>query len=145
VRLFYYDNGGSYSSIIAAYIHLQKLPEDRIPSINEIVKILEEHPGDFGVPNFVGNDLWNNQVYIIGFDSDSGLALQTIGHFLSKQDISFLKWHFVDTLDSTNLFIKTGGFISHIHSKSGKYLAAIGIQKGYFQLVQLVKSSQTYI
>lgn len=147
MKCFYYCYGRSHSSVVAAYIHLHKLPEDRIPSIEEILSIPEfdqGNPRDFGVPYFIGTDNSGNEIYIIGFGSNAGLALQTIYNIQSQQGLKTLDWHFFNALERIDILTKIGGFLSrNLKIKSGKYLAALGIRKSYHHLLELVKSART--
>jgi stage V sporulation protein AE len=131
--------------VIAACIHLQRLPEDRIPSIKEILAIPEfdqADPRDFGVPYFIGEDFRNNQVYIIGFGKNYQLALQTIHYILADQGCDPLDWHFFNALNQIGTLTKIGGFLSRNLKIIfiGRHLAALGIQKSYLKLVKLVQS-----
>jgi hypothetical protein len=114
--------------------------------VKEILMIPEfdqGNPRDFGVPYFLGNDLLGNQIYIIGFGGAQKLALQTIYNILQQQGIDQLNWLFFNALEQINLLTRIGGFISrNLRIKFGKYLAALGIQKSYPQLLELVKSAK---
>jgi hypothetical protein len=145
VKFFYFSNRQSAIAVIAAYIHLQKLSEDRIPFIQEILTISEFDNNkirDYGVPYFIGQDPENHQIYVINFAADSELALQTIFNILNQRGWNPLDWHFFNVGESYSMLIKVGQVISSklkIHSV-GKYIVAIGIQRSYFQLLKTVKS-----
>ena len=145
MKLFYFCYGRSHSSVIAGYIHLQKLPLDRIPSIQEILAIPEfdqANPRDFGVSYFLGRDTGDNEVYIIGFGKDHQFALQTIHYILIDRGYNPLDWHFFNALDQIGTLTRIGGYLSRRLKliTLGRHLAALGIQKSYSQLVKLVES-----
>jgi hypothetical protein len=144
VKLFYFCYGRAHSSVIAGYIHLQKLPGDRIPSIKEIIAVPEfdkANPGDFGIPYFLGKDDLGREVYVIGFGKNHLLALQTIHYILINQGNDPSDWHFLNALNKIGILTKIGGFLSRNLKivTIGRYLAALGIQKSYFQLIKLVE------
>lgn len=146
MKLFYFCYGRAHSSVIAGNIHLQRLPADRIPTIKEIIAVPEfdkSNYRDFGIPYFLGKDQNGHEVYIIGFGKNHLLALQTI-NFLLNQISNPLEWRFYNALDQIGLLTKIGGFISRNLKivTIGRYLAALGIQKSYFQLVKLVESTK---
>lgn len=147
MKLFYFCYGRSHSSVIAGYIHLQRLPRDRIPSIKEIIAVPEfdkANPGDFGVPYLLGKDNLGREVYIMGFGKNYLLALQTIHYILVNQGIDPSDWLFFNALDQIGTLTKIGGFLSRNLRiiTIGRYLAALGIQRSYFQLVKLVESAK---
>jgi hypothetical protein len=143
MKLFYYCYGRAHSSVIAGSIHLNKLPADRIPSVKEILAIPEfdrNDSGNFGEPYFLGQDERGNDVFIIGFGGEASLALQTICFLLERLEDP-AEWKFYNSLNSIGWLAKMGGFISKRLKlvTVGRYLAALGIQKSYFNLVELVK------
>jgi hypothetical protein len=145
VKFFYFSNRHSLMAVIAAYIHLQKLPRDRKPSVQEILTIPEFDKnilGDYGVPYFIGVDPEKHPIYVIHFVADSQFALQTIFNILNQRGWDPSDWHFFNVSKPYNMLIKVGEIISSkfkVH-KIGKYIAALGIQKSYFQLLKMVKS-----
>lgn len=146
MKLFYYCYGRAHSSVIAGWIHLNRLPSDRIPSIKEILAIPEfdwSNSEDFGEPYFLGKDKNDNEVFIIGFGGEPALGLQTI-FFLLERFGDPNEWKFYNSLSSIGWLTKIGGFISKKLKITpvGKYLAALGIQKSYFNLVKLVGTAK---
>lgn len=143
MKLFYYCYGRAHSSVIAGYIHLNRLPRERIPSVKEIIAVPEfdqSDSSDFGIPYYLGKDECDNEVFIIGFGGEAPLGLQTI-YFLLEQLGDPLEWKFYNSLNAIGWLTKIGGFISKQlkWSRLGRYLAALGIQKSYLRLVELVK------
>lgn len=144
MKLFYYCYGRAHSSVITGWIHLNHLPMDRVPTVNEIISMPgfdQSDADDFGTPCFLGKDEFDNEVFIIGFGGESGLGLQTI-YFINNWLGNPIEWKFINALATVGWLTKIGGFISkklnwpHL----GKYLAALGIQRSYSNLAQLVKS-----
>ncbi len=148
MKFFYYCNRQLFPAMIAAYIHLQKLPKERIPTIREISKMSDDRliSGDYGVPCFIGENK-NSQIYVIRFDADISLALQTIENILSQRGINFSQWIFLGVLEPKsidNIIIRMGERLSQKRSTSplGKYLAAIGIRKNYRKILEMVNLSK---
>ncbi len=149
MKFFYYCDRQLFTAIVAAFIHLHKLPKERTPSIDEILMISEYDQlisGDFGVPYFLG-EIYNCQIYAINFDSNVSLALQTIKNILSQRGVDFSKWCFCDIFESKdvgNTFIQIGERLSRklVTRPLGKYLTAIGIQKKYGEIWEMVKKEQ---
>ena len=146
MKFFYYCYGGAHSSVIAGWIHLNRLPSGQIPSVKEILAIPEfdrSDSGDFGRPCFLGKDEYDNEVFIIGLGGGPGLGLQTI-YFVLERFGDPSEWKFYNSLDSIGWLTKIGGFISKKLKITplGKYLAALGIQKSYFNLVNLVRTAK---
>lgn len=144
MKLFYYCYGRAHSSVISGWIHLNRLPKDRVPSIKEIISAPgfdQSDKHDFGIPYYLGKDEHNNEVFIIGFGGAPNLGLQTIYYLLERLG-NPLEWKFYNSLASVDWLTKTGGFISKKLklSRLGKYLAALGIQKSYSTLVELVRT-----
>lgn len=146
MKFFYYCYGRAHSSVIAGWIHLNRLPSHRIPSIKEILAIPEfdrSNSEDLGEPYFLGRDENDNEVFIIGFGGESALGLQTI-YFLLEGFDDPSEWKFYNSLGSIGWLTKIGGFISKKLKIApvGKYLAALGIQRSYFNLVKLVRTAK---
>ncbi len=149
MKFFYYCNRQLLTAMIAASIHLQKLPEERVPTIREILKISSDDrliSGNYGVPYFIGENI-NSQVYVINFYANVSLALQAIENVLSQRGVDFSKWIFLGVFESKgihNIIFRMGERLSQKKSTSalGKYLAAMGIRKNYRKIIEMVNSSK---
>ncbi len=147
VKFFYYCNRQPFAAMIAASIHLRRLPKERIPTIREILKMSNDDrliSGDYGVPYFIGENK-NSQVYVINFNADVSLALQTIENVLSQRGVDFSKWIFLGVFESKgihNIIFRMGERLSKKKStrRLGKYLAAMGIRKNYQKIIEMVNS-----
>jgi hypothetical protein len=142
MKLFYYDSTGTHSSLIAAYIHLNKLPYDKIPSNAEIKQIEafgNINPQKYGIPILMGKDEQGNEIYAVGFGNDSELALQTIFHLIKTNDL--INWRFYNVALKTSLWVKISDFLIHILHLYGanKYFAAKEIRKNYPKIGQIVQ------
>jgi len=143
MKIFYACFAGTHSSVIAGYIHLKRLPADRIPRVAEIMAVKEfdsRSKKECGSPYYLGRDEADNEVFVIGLGKDRALGFQTIYYFLEERD-RLAEWKFFDTLAEINLLTRVGGFLSGNlkFKRLGRYLAALGIQKCYRRLVRLVE------
>jgi hypothetical protein len=147
VKFFYFYAGCSQSALIAAYIHLQKLPGNRVPTIQEILLIPEfkqDMPRDLGVPHFIAEDYRGDAVYTVDFGKNYVFALQTVNFILKKQGLDLKEWRFINVGELfNNLWIKMGILMNDIFKISwlGKYLIAVGIRKNYQQLSEHMSQS----
>lgn len=149
MKIFYFCFAGSHSSVIAANIHLRRLPEDQIPTIEEIVTVNEfdrRSVKDAGIPYFLGQDANGNDVYVIGFGKDREIGLQTIYNLLEQLAVPTTEWKFFDTLSEINWLTKLGGFLSGRLGlvSIGRVLAAKGIQGCYYRLTDVVKKAKEW-
>lgn len=148
MKIFYYCFAGSHSSIIAGHIHLGQLPMDRVATISEIYQVKGfdcRHQKELGIPFFLGKDEEDNEIYAIGMGKNRSLALQAIYYLL--QDIANpAEWKFYDTVSEINLLTRIGGFISGTlgWSKVGRPIVALGIQRCYGKLINVVKHSKEW-
>ncbi|MGE5605916.1 MAG: DUF3189 family protein, partial [Bacteroidota bacterium] len=97
----------------------------------------------FGEPYFLGEDEHGNEVFIIGFGGKAELGLQAVCFLLERLGDP-AEWKFYNSLSSIGWLAKAGGFISKKLKLTciGRYLAALGIQKSYFNLVELVNTAK---
>lgn len=75
--------GSAHSSVLAAAIHTNMLPVDRIPETGEIINLpyYDKTPSDLiGTPFYFGKDERGNFIYILG----TGKARQVIENMLKK-------------------------------------------------------------
>lgn len=143
MKLFYYCFAGSHSSVIAANIHLKKLPDNRLPSIKEIMEVEyfnQRDKNQCGQELYLGEDEQGHQIYVIGLGKDRELALQVIYHLLKERD-NPSAWRFYDALSELHWLTKVGGFLSGNLKwvGPGKYLAAMGIRRCYPKLCRMVR------
>jgi hypothetical protein len=144
MRIVYCCFAGTHSSVIAATVHLGRLPERRIPTMREIIAIKEfdrRDRDDWGTPRLLGADEPGNEIYILGLGPDQDICLQAVYHLLVESAPDPGQWKFFKTLRQINWLTRVGGFCSRrLHLvKIGRFLAARGIQSDYFDLVKLVR------
>lgn len=144
MRIFYYCYGSAHSSVIAAAIHLGKLPANRLPTISEICGLPDfdrssEH--QLGMIHYKGKDEWGNRVYTVGLGSNPPMAcrtLQSMVHLLGDPK----EFRFYNALQCLKLTGKIGGALSRRYGLRciGRPLAAWGVRRSYPLLVALVET-----
>jgi hypothetical protein len=96
MKIFYYSKI-RWTALFAGFIHLERLALTSSPSMAEILAIVEKYQGalsPLGTPYLVGVDSFQNQIYAIGFGSQSNLGLQTIFGIIN-QDSDPAAWKFI--------------------------------------------------
>lgn len=144
MRIFYYCYGSAHSSVVAAAIHLGRLPSRRLPTISEICSLPDfDRTSEqmLGMIHYKGKDEWGNRVYTVGLGSKPDVAcrtLQSMIHLLGDPE----DFRFYNALHCLKLSGKVGGALSRRYGlrSIGRPLAAWGIRRSYFLLVALVEA-----
>lgn len=148
MMVFYQCFGRSHTSVVAAEIHLGRLPCDRIPSVAQIMALplfdrAEEK--DFGRPFFVGRDEDGHEVFILGLGGSVREGLGVIhGLFrLAGREGPLV----VDTLAGLGLMGRIGGGLSRRLGlvAVGRPLAAYGVRGIYPRLVETVAAVRRFL
>ncbi|MDR6224519.1 DUF3189 family protein [Desmospora profundinema] len=141
MRLIYHCYGSAHSSVVAAAIHLGRLPSDRLPTLAEVRGLPDfdyARTEEIGTLYFKGKDEYGTDVYTMGFGFYWESGVRAVQSMLEIHDVH--DFHFVRALDSITLLTKVGGSLSrHFGFPSvGRPLAAWGIRKSYPLLLELV-------
>lgn len=148
--IIYHCVGGAHSSVIAAAIHLGLLPEDRKPTLEEILNIpffdtLSKQ--EQGKIILRGIDEKNNRVFTLSRQFAPRLVLPAIedAYQLGGGQLSNLL--LISTMSSVNWLMKLGGFSSRrLHLVAfGRPIVAYGTLKAYDQILQLVAKTKEMI
>ncbi len=109
--------GGTHTSIMASELHLNNLPNDRIPSTDELCNI--EHfnkldSKDFGRLIFHGIDEFDNEVYSIGRGRSKAVipAMEGLAKQLSRKHHSNEGLIFINCSSSVVFPLSIGGLFS---------------------------------
>ncbi len=150
MHVIYHDIGGSHSSIVATYIHLNKLPMDRIPSSQEILEVpmfdkLEKY--QTGRLIFHGVDEYGNNVYSLCrlyAEHPVSNAIRSVPKMigLPENEVTL-----VNTTPSVNFFMKLGGSFSRQLKfvSFGRPIVAYGTTKAYSNIVDIVNKAKLTI
>lgn len=150
MHVIYHDVGGSHSSVVASYIHLNKLPTDRIPSSKEILEVPmfdKLKKNQQGRLIFHGIDEYKNKIYTLSrlyYKHPVTNALKSIPNMIGidEKEITL-----VDTSPSVNFMMKLGGGSSRKFKlvTFGRPIVAYGVTKTYGNIVDLVNKTKIKI
>jgi len=151
--MIYYSDEIAQISQVAGLIHLNKLPMDRVPTVDQLLEICTFASTVQGMPLFLGKDEFGNEVFRINFGKASGLGLQTVYYLLTAffnpvdsnlTDSNPLDWKFFKVCSMPKYLTKISAFILHTlrMDQPGKILVVYGIQKIYREIAGLVKTTK---
>ncbi|WP_418790146.1 DUF3189 family protein [Phosphitispora sp. TUW77] len=143
MKIIYHCYGGAHSSVTAAAIHLGWLPTDRIPG-NEEIKAIPyfDRPitRDHGRLQFMGNDEFGNDIYVIGRRSAAtvfeNMAIGLAGVYGFSPDQLLV----VNVMPYVNWKMMVGGFTSRrLGLKAiGRPVVTAGVKFSYWKIVSMV-------
>lgn len=141
LHLIYHCYGSAHSSVVAAAIHLGRLPSDRLPSKEEVLRLPDfdrARSEEIGTLFFKGKDPYGTMVYTVGFGRYWECGVRAFRSMLEIHGCR--QFHLVRALDSITLLTKVGGSLSRHYGwpAVGRPLAAWGIRRSYPQLLSLV-------
>jgi hypothetical protein len=148
--VIYHDVGGAHSSAIAANIHINSLPYDKVPDKSEILNLptfdkIEKR--DHGHLLYMGVDEFGCSVYTLSRQYQEKLVIHAITDMYKalNRDTNYL--YIVSTSPTVNTWMKIGGFSSRrLHwVKFGRPIVTYGTLKAYPQIVELVKDVKNKI
>ncbi len=143
MHIIYHDVGGSHSSIIATYIHLNKLPLNEIPTPQEIenVPMFDKLTSKYiGRLIFHGVDEFGNNVYTLSRMYHKQPVTNAIRSVPDMIGIDKNELFLADTSPTVNFLMKLGGGSSRRLRlvKIGRPIVAFGTTKAYGDIVDLV-------
>ncbi|MDD3225345.1 MAG: DUF3189 family protein [Clostridium sp.] len=144
MMVVYHDVGGAHSTAVAANIHINKLPMDRIPSSEELLdlptfdKIEKDQIGHL---IYIGKDEYDTKVYTLARKYKPNIVIPAITDMYSILYGSTDGLYIVDTKPAVNLLMDIGGYASRkLHFVSfGRPIVTKGTQKAYMDIVNIVK------
>ncbi|WP_026487480.1 DUF3189 family protein [Caldanaerobius polysaccharolyticus] len=145
--ILYHCYGGSHSSIIACWIHLNKLPMDSVPDRKHIesLPLFDQLTSqDYGRIMKIGTDEFGNTICSMGVKNQKDMiipALKDLYYEIYKNTDGFLD---VDTSHAVNLTMKIGGFISRTLKLTalGRPIVALGSIKAYKNIARIVENTK---
>lgn len=141
--IIYHDVGGTYGSIIAAAIHLKRLPLNQIPQKSDLEKLIsttEFQPGPDGRLRFHGKDSSGHQVYSLGRQYAPAMFHHAFISILTISKTDPKELVYTDTMQAVNLMMILGGRYAKRAGLSslGKPLLTAGILRAYPQISSIV-------
>lgn len=145
MKIIYHCYGSAHSSVVCAAIHMGLLPNDRKPSGKELMQLSrfdKTTSEQIGTIFFMGHDVYDNEVYILGMASAKKVVKNTIYSLLEMYDIDREDIILIDTLKHVNVITRIGGLLSRRFGliSIGRPLVILGVRKNYVDYVNLVKS-----
>lgn len=145
MKIIYNCYGGAHSSVTAAAIHLQMLPETRKPSAAELLNLpyYDAQVGkDHGRIRFFGFDSRGNQIYITG-KKNLGVFYEEIMYnllFLGGDKQEQENFVFINTMPYVNIWMVIGGFLSRRLGWKvlGRPLVIYGTKQAYWKFIHLI-------
>lgn len=144
MMVVYHDVGGAHSTAVAANIHINKLPMDRVPSSEELLELptfdkIEKN--QIGHLIYIGKDEYDTKVYTLARKYKPNIVIPAIMDMYSILYGSTDGLYIVDTKPAVNLLMDIGGYSSRkLHLVSfGRPIVTKGTQQAYMDIVNIVK------
>lgn len=143
--VIYHDVGGAHSTAVAANIHINKLPINRIPSKSELLNLPtfdKIEKDQIGRLIYIGKDEFNSRVYTLARKYKPNLIIPAITDMYSILHGDTKGIFITDTKPSVNLLMNIGGYASRkLHLVSfGRPIVTKGTQQAYMDIANIVKS-----
>ncbi len=152
MKIIYHCYGGAHSSVVAAAIHLNKLPKDSKPAPEEILSCayFDEVPTEkHGLIHYLGRDENGHDVYNMGCGGGGKVIEKALPGILNIYGVSSEDLIMVDTLSCVNSLMRIGGFISRALKLTtiGRPIVVKGTIMAHpelLKMVEKVKSDLSY-
>ncbi|AGK97993.1 DUF3189 family protein [Clostridium pasteurianum] len=143
--IIYHDVGGAHSTAIAANLHINRLPMDRLPSKKELLDLPtfdKVEKADLGHLLYIGQDEFGAKVYTLGRKYRPDLVIPAVEDMYSALHGDGEGLYIVDTHPTVNLPMKIGGFTSRQLKwvRFGRPIVTYGSIKAYMDIVNIVKA-----
>ncbi len=148
--IIYHCYGGTHTSVVAASIHLNALPDNRLPRNIEILKLPyydKRESSQIGIPVYCGKDEYGNKIYIQGMGKARKTVLNLLNSIMEIGGIKEDEVKVVNTLENANILTRVGGYLSRGLGLvfPGRYLTVWGLKLTYHKLLGTVKQVKTEI
>ncbi|AAK78429.1 hypothetical protein BJV85_003568 [Clostridium acetobutylicum] len=142
--VIYHDVGGAHSTAVAANIHINKLPIDRVPKKEELLKLKtfdKVDKGNMGHLIYIGEDEYKSKIYTIGRQYSANLVIPAIEDMYTILKKNNEELMIIDTKPTVNILMKIGGFTSRrLHLVSiGRPIVTYGSLKAYMEIAGIVR------
>jgi len=143
MKLFYHCYGGAHTSVTCASIHLNYLPNDRIPKTCEFKAIPfydKMENKELGKPVYMGRDDMGWDIYVVGMKDGKNVVIPAIISYLNANNVSRREVLFVSALVQLHPITAIGGIVSRRLDLAfiGRPMTIWGIRRSYPHLVELV-------
>ncbi len=147
MHVIYHCVGGAHSSVVAAAIHLKRLPIDKIPALEDLLNISYFDAmtiKDRGKIIYRGTDGDGNRIYTMSRQFVPHLVIPVIEDTWRALNGSCEGLMLVSTLSTVNFAMRVGGFTSRRMNwvSFGRPIVAKGTLKTYPKLVSIVEDTK---
>lgn len=148
--VIYHDVGGAHSTAVAANLHINKLPMDRIPNKEELLDLPtfdKIEKDQIGRLMYIGEDEHKIKVYTLARMYNPNLVVSVIYDMYSSLLGNDKGLFVVDTKPTVNLLMNIGGYTSRkLHWVNfGRPIVTKGTQQAYMDIVNVVKNVKNNI
>ncbi|WP_025028867.1 DUF3189 family protein [Caldalkalibacillus mannanilyticus] len=150
MKVIYHCYGSAHSSVVAAALHLGKLPVERTPDYTEILRLEDfdvARDDSLGHLFYKGKDESGNEIYTIGMGAETSLVKRSLLSLIEQSKVSNEEFYFAPALPHLHRLSKIGGALSRRYGieKIGRYLAAKGVCYCYPRMVQFVLETKAKV
>ncbi len=150
MNIIYHCVGGTHTSAIAAAIHLDILPKNKIPNKQEILSVPyfdTLNKEDQGKILFRGRDSTNNSIFTLSRQFVPQLVLPAIKDAWELAGGRTEDLLLVNTMPSVNMLMRIGGFSSRRLNlvSFGRPIVTLGAIKAYENILKIVENTQKKI
>ncbi len=143
MKIIYHCYGGAHSSVIAAAIHLNKLPANKRPLAEDILQCSYFDAAateDRGAIYYLGKDEGGHDIYKMGCGQAGSIVEKFASGILKIYDKPSNDFYMANTLVCVNNLMRVGGFLSRSLKfiSLGRPLVVKGTLKAYPSLVEFV-------
>ena len=144
MKLFYCCYGGAHTSVTCASIHLNYLPNDRIPKPCEFssVPFYDKMDNDkLGTPMYVGRDEMGWDIYIMGMKNAKNIVIPAMKSYLNTCGFQQQDFLLVNALVELHPITSIGGYTSRKLGilSVGRPMTIWGVRKSYPKFIELVE------
>ena len=148
--VIYHDVGGTHSTAVAANIHVNNLPMDKVPDKNEIIQLPtfdKIHKNQLGHIMYIGEDEFGSKVYTLGRKYKPNIVLASITDIYNMVNGKPEELYIIDTHPTVNIWMKIGGFTSRELGivTIGRPIVTYGTLKTYKNIAEIVKTVKNKI
>jgi hypothetical protein len=142
--MVYYSETKTQVGQVAGAIHLNKLPVNQVPAIEQLMDNFVDHKiAGQGTPIRLGSDEFGNEIFTLYLGKVGGLGLQTV-YFLLSAHSNPLDWKFFNVPITMGYFARITAFILRQLNldRLEKKVVARSIQKNYRDIAALVRQTK---
>ena len=142
--IIYHDVGGTHSTAVAANIHINNLPIDKVPDKNEILSLPtfdKIRKSQLGHLLYIGEDEFGFKVYTLGRKYKPNLVIPAMVDSFNIAGIKPEELYIVDTHPTVNIWMKIGVFSSRGLNlvTFGRPIVTYGTLKTYENIATIVR------